>query len=99
MNPLLTVFIIGVLGYLLGSIKVKGLSLGTSGVLIVALLFGHYGMEIPSVIREFGLICFVTAVGFIAGSCPDYVRKSLAVKHSPHGDVQGQNLTFHLLAG
>lgn len=27
MNPLLTVFIIGVLGYLLGSIKVKGLSL------------------------------------------------------------------------
>ena len=49
MNPLLTVFIIGVLGYLLGSIKVKGLSLGTSGVLIVALLFGHYGMEIPSV--------------------------------------------------
>ena len=67
MNPLLTVFIIGVLGYLLGSIKVKGLSLGTSGVLIVALLFGHYGMEIPSVIREFGLICFVTAVGFIAG--------------------------------
>ena len=67
MNPLLTVFIIGVLGSLLGSIKVKGLSLGTSGVLIVALLFGHYGMEIPSVIREFGLICFVTAVGFIAG--------------------------------
>ena len=66
MNPLLTVFIIGVLGYLLGSIKVKGLSLGTSSVLIVALLFGHYGMEIPSVIREFGLICFVTAVGFIA---------------------------------
>ena len=43
------------------------MSLGTSGVLIVALLFGHYGMEIPSVIREFGLICFVTAVGFIAG--------------------------------
>ena len=67
MNPLLTVFIIGVLGYLLGSIKVKGLSLGTSGVLIVALLFGHYGMEIPSVIREFVLICFVTAVCFIAG--------------------------------
>ena len=33
----------------------------------MALLFGHYGMEIPSVIREFGLICFVTAVGFIAG--------------------------------
>ena len=67
MNPLLMVFTIGVSGYLLGSIKVKGLQLGTSGVLIVALLFGHYGMEIPSVIREFGLICFVTAVGFIAG--------------------------------
>ncbi len=81
MNPLLTVFIIGVLGYLLGSIKVRGLQLGTSGVLIVALLFGHHGMEIPAVIRDFGLICFVTAVGFIAG--PVFFRnfKSRAVSY------------------
>lgn len=81
MSPLLMVFVIGVLGYLLGSVKIKGLQLGTSGVLIVALLFGHYGMEIPSIIREFGLICFVTAVGFIAG--PVFFRnfKSKAVSY------------------
>ena len=39
------VFIIGVLGYLLGAISVKGISLGTAGVLIVALCYGvliHY---------------------------------------------------------
>ncbi len=39
------VFIIGVLGYLLGAISIKGISLGTAGVLIVALCYGvlvHY---------------------------------------------------------
>lgn len=63
----MTLFLIAVLGYLLGSIKIKGLQLGSSGVLIIALLFGHFGFEIPSIIRELGLALFVTAVGFIAG--------------------------------
>lgn len=60
-------FLIALLGYALGSISIKGLSLGTSGVLIVALIFGHFNLEVPSIIREIGLVSFVTAVGFIAG--------------------------------
>lgn len=39
------VFIIGALGYMLGGISVRGISLGTAGVLIVALVYGiliHY---------------------------------------------------------
>jgi len=60
-------FLIITLGYLLGSVKIGGLQLGTSGVLLVALIFGHYGYEIPQIIRDFGLACFVAAVGFIAG--------------------------------
>jgi putative transport protein len=67
MNTILMIFLILVLGYLLGSLKVKGLSLGTSGVLIVALVFGHFGVEIPSVIRNLGLALFVVSVGLIAG--------------------------------
>jgi len=72
MSSLMILFLIAVLGYALGSITIKGLSLGTSGVLIVALIFGHFNLEVPSIIREIGLVSFVTAVGFIAG--PKFFR-------------------------
>lgn len=71
-NTLMIVFVIAVLGYLVGSIKIAGIELGTAGILLVALVFGHFGFEIPSLVRELGLICFVTAVGFIAG--PKFFR-------------------------
>lgn len=67
MTGIMAVFLIAALGYLLGSFKVKGLSLGTSGVLIVALVMGHFGVTIPGIVRDLGLASFVTAVGFIAG--------------------------------
>ena len=37
---LLSVFLICVIGYAIGSVKVKGLQLGTAGVFLFALLFG-----------------------------------------------------------
>ena len=43
-----TVFIIVALGYLLGSVKVKGVSLGTAGVFLVAILFGWLCTIIPA---------------------------------------------------
>ena len=71
------------LGYLLGRITIKGVSLGTAGVFIVALLFGAFlynplanqlkveGISYVSnalkIIENLGLILFVTSVGFIAG--------------------------------
>lgn len=67
MSELMIMFLIIFLGYLLGSIKVKGLQLGSSGVLIVALIFGHFGYTVPSILRNLGLIAFVASVGFIAG--------------------------------
>ena len=66
MNTLLALFVIAALGYFVGGIKIKGIELGTAGVLLVALVFGHFGVEIPSIIRNFGLACFVGSVGFIA---------------------------------
>ena len=70
------------LGYLLGRITIKGVSLGTAGVFIIALLFGALFKEaigeikIQAVgdypttfkaIENLGLVFFVTSVGFIAG--------------------------------
>lgn len=77
------VFLIAGLGYLLGRITVNGISLGTAGVFIVALLFGafiyhlledqllvagkSYVSSALKIVENMGLILFVTSVGFIAG--------------------------------
>ena len=71
-NPLMTVFLVGALGYLVGSITVKGINLGTAGVLLVALVFGHFGFTLNSAVRNIGLVLFVCSVGFIAG--PKFFR-------------------------
>ena len=71
-NTLMIVFLVAVIGYLVGSIKIRGVELGTAGVLLVALVFGHFGFKVPDLVRELGLICFVTSVGFIAG--PKFFR-------------------------
>ncbi len=42
------IFIIGSLGYLFGGIKIKGIELGTAGVLLVALIYGIIVSYIPS---------------------------------------------------
>ncbi|MDD7184811.1 MAG: permease [Oscillospiraceae bacterium] len=78
-----TVFVIASVGYALGRITVKGISLGTAGVFIVALLYGCFFYENIStalwigestyvshalkIVENMGLILFVTSVGFIAG--------------------------------
>lgn len=67
---------IAFLGYLIGGIKIKGVEIGTAGVLFVALVFGHFssrfGFEVPSIITTVGTVLFVGAVGFIAG--PNFFR-------------------------
>ena len=72
MDTMLAIFLIATLGYFVGGIKIKGIELGTAGVLLVALVFGHFGVEIPSIVRNLGLACFVCSVGFIAG--PKFFR-------------------------
>ncbi len=78
------VFAILAVGYALGRITIKGVSLGDAGVFIIALLFGAlfcsdlmsatpgealvtFDEKWLSIIEQFGLILFVTSVGFIAG--------------------------------
>jgi len=70
-------------GYALGRITIKGISLGNAGVFIVALLFGAlfynnlegqlmlgdvtFADKTLKIIETLGLILFVTSVGYIAG--------------------------------
>ena len=54
---LMGIFIVTALGYLLGGISVKGVSLGTAGVFLVAILFGYLstlsGLENIPVLKAF----------------------------------------------
>ncbi|MDO4739223.1 MAG: permease [Eubacteriales bacterium] len=80
---LFSLLIISAAGYLLGSVHVKGISLGSAGVFIAALLYGalfypqldaalisggsSFAANALKVVENIGLVFFVTAVGFIAG--------------------------------
>lgn len=66
-NPVAALFVIIALGSALGGLKVSGISLGSSGVLFVALLFGYLGVGLPVDLQELGIILFVYAVGLQAG--------------------------------
>lgn len=66
-DSLFLLFLIMGIGFVLGRITIKGVSFGSAGILLVALVFGHFGYQVPSAIQNIGLACFVTGVGFIAG--------------------------------
>lgn len=62
-------FLIVALGFMLGRIKIKGLSLDVSAVIFIALLFGHFGVIIPKELGNFGLVLFIftIALGIVLG--------------------------------
>ncbi len=85
---LFSVFAVIFVGYLIGKIEIKGISLGTAGVFIAALLYGAiFGDDIHQtltlhdndltsaafmIIEDAGLILFVGSVGLMAG--PSFFR-------------------------
>jgi putative transport protein len=58
-------------GLALGSIRVRGFSLGISGTLFAGLIFAHFGFNLESsfraFIQEFGLVLFVYTIGLQVG--------------------------------
>lgn len=62
-----SVFLIVALGFMLGRIKVMGLSLDVSAVIFIALAFGHWGVSIPKELGNFGLVLFIFTIGIQAG--------------------------------
>ena len=58
-------------GMALGSIKVRGVGLGTAGVLFAGILAGHFGKPVDHAtldfVKEFGLVLFVLTIGLQLG--------------------------------
>ncbi len=67
-NPTFVLFAILFLGMALGNISIKGIALGSSGVLFVALLAGHCGLQVPDGVTGIGTALFVYCVGLGVGN-------------------------------
>ena len=60
-----------VIGMSIGSLKLKGISLGTAGVLFAGILVGHFGQQVEprtlGFVKELGLVLFVFTMGLQLG--------------------------------
>lgn len=66
-NSYFALFLIISIGFIIGRIKFKGVSLDVSAVIFVALVFGHYGILIPKDFQYLGLVLFIFTIGIQAG--------------------------------
>lgn len=65
-------FLIISLGLVIGRMKIISISLDFSAVIFVALFLGHYGVEIPKIVQDLGLLLFIFTIGIQAG--PGFVQ-------------------------
>jgi putative transport protein len=68
-NPLVLLFAVVAVGYLLGRIKVAGVSFGVAAILFVGLAAGslHPDMKLPEIVYILGLVLFVYTIGLNSG--------------------------------
>ncbi len=68
-TPILTLFLVIGLGYLVGEIPILGFRFGVAGVLFVGLAIGalHPDIGVPEVVPTLGLIIFVYTIGIHSG--------------------------------
>jgi len=69
-NPTLRLFLVIGLGCLLGSVRVRGFTLGVAGVLFAGIALGVWGpgrYELPPLISTLGLALFVYTMGLASG--------------------------------
>jgi putative transport protein len=68
-NPLLLLFVVAAIGYLVGRIKIGGVNLGVAAVLFVGIAAGalHPDLKLPEIIYILGLVLFVYTVGLSNG--------------------------------
>ncbi len=73
-NPLLLLFLVAGIGFLIGRIRVKGASLGIAAVLFVGLAFGALdpAIRLPDIVYQLGLLIFVYTIGLSGGA--DFVQ-------------------------
>jgi uncharacterized transporter YbjL len=67
-NPEILLFLSLAGGYLLGKLKVKGFSLGTTAsVLLVAMVVGQFAVAIPAILKNLSFALFAFCVGYQIG--------------------------------
>jgi len=108
-SPALVIFVAIGLGYLIGKVNIRGFELGpTGGVLLVGLLFGHFGFDGHPLLGTIGFILFIYSVGFQAGprffnvlleDGPRYIALSVVVALTGFVVAKLLALTFDLDSG
>lgn len=68
-QPLILLFLVAALGYLLGNVSIRGSSLGIAAVLFVGLFFGALDerFKLPEILYQGGLVIFVYCIGLSSG--------------------------------
>ena len=67
-QPVLTLFLILGVGYLIGSIRIGSFSLGpVAGVLFAGLFLGHFDFRMNAGVQAVGFALFIFSVGYQAG--------------------------------
>ncbi len=69
-DPVLLLFVVAAIGYLVGNISIRGTKLGVAAVLFVGLGFGMIDdrIDIPEILFELGLVFFVYSIGLSSGN-------------------------------
>ncbi|MCB1193058.1 MAG: transporter [Leptospiraceae bacterium] len=66
-NPVFLLFLIIILGEAIGKLEFKTFSFGSSAIIFVALVLGHFGYVLPKVFQTLGLVLFIYSIGLQAG--------------------------------
>lgn len=66
-NHIFLLLIITLLGTALGKIRIKSFSLGSSGIIFIGLIFGHFSYTLPADFQTLGLVLFIYSIGLQAG--------------------------------
>src|SRR5262245_7073148 len=68
-SPILTLFVVIGLGFLLGQVSLFGFRFGIAGVLFVGLAVGSFSplITLPEIVPTLGLVLFVYAMGVSSG--------------------------------
>ena len=79
-NHIFLLLVITLLGTALGKVRVASFSLGISGIIFVALAFGHFGLTLPGDFQTLGLVLFIYSVGLQAGPGFFYTMRSRGLR-------------------
>lgn len=74
-HQIILLFLIIALGFLLGRIRIWTFSFEASGILFVAMIFGHFGFSLNDDLQSLGLIFFIYAIGLQAGPSIFHISK------------------------